>query len=75
MADLRAIEPEPLGEAVIPLLEEALRLARAGELSSVAVALVHRDGCTQSLWSEPPSVGLLLGSVHILAHKIMEEVG
>lgn len=70
MADLHAITPEPLGEGMVERLEQALAMAHAGELSSVAIALVHRDGATGALWSSPPSTVLLLGSVARLAHKL-----
>jgi len=70
MADLVALEPEPLGENVIATLERALELARAGELSSVAIALVHRDGCAQALWSDAANMLLLIGSVGRLGHKL-----
>ena len=74
MADLHAIEPEPLGDAVIQMLEKALEMARNGEISSAGIAMVLRDGCTHQLWSEAPSVGLLMGSVGRLHHKLNLEL-
>jgi hypothetical protein len=70
MAKLIAIEPEPHGADTVKVLEEALELARNGELSSVAIAMVHRDGCVQTKWSQMPSAGLLAGAVARLQHKL-----
>ena len=70
MPDLHVIPAEPVGTDIIERLEEALSKARAGEVSSVAIALVYRDGCIEGSWSAPPSHGLLLGSVNRLAYRI-----
>lgn len=70
MPDLHVIEAEPAGTDIIERLEEALEEARAGKLSSVAIAFVYRDGCVGGSWSTPPSHGLLLGSVSRLAYRI-----
>lgn len=70
MTTLRVLEPESPAANVIETLEEALAAARAGELSSVAIALVYRDGSAGALWSDLPSRVAALGSVSRLAHKI-----
>lgn len=70
MADLHAIEPEDLAENVVEKIEEVLKLAKAGEISSVAFAIVYRDGRTGGKWSRLPSIGLMLGSISRLAHKL-----
>lgn len=70
MVDLVAIDPEPAGTDVIATLERAMEKARAGELSSVAVAFVYRDGCTGHVWSLLPSFGTMIGSVARLLHKL-----
>lgn len=69
--ELRAIDAEPLGADVVAKLEEALEAARAGELSSVAIAVVYRDGSTGTSWSKAPSVGLLVGSTARLQHRLL----
>lgn len=61
--ELRVINAEPLGESIIPLLEQALEQARAGELSSVALAKVYRDGSGGHAYSHAPSAGLLIGTI------------
>lgn len=63
MADLKVLDAEPLGEDVVAKLEEVLKRAHAGELSSVAIATVYRDGSTGRSWSTAPSMSLLIGSV------------
>lgn len=70
MADLRAIDAEPLAANIIEVLEEALNRARAGKLSSVGLALVYRDGTIGAMWSDLPSRPAMLGSVSRLAHKL-----
>lgn len=69
---LRVIDAEPLGEDVVQKLEEALVEARAGKLSSVAVAVVYRDGCTGTSWSNPPSIGLLLAAATRLQYRLLK---
>jgi hypothetical protein len=70
MAELHVLDAEPRGADVIEVLEEALRQARAGQLSSVAVAAVYRDGCTQQAWSSAPSVSLLIGAAARLVYRL-----
>jgi len=72
MTKLHVLTPEPLGENIIELLEYALVEARAGRLSSIAIATVDRDGCTESAHSAPPSYGLLIGAVARLQHRLIE---
>lgn len=67
MTELRLITAEPLGDDIVQLFEDALELAKLGEISSGAVAIVYRDGSTRSAWSKPPSIALLMGCVgHLL---------
>lgn len=70
MAELTVLEPEPVGEGIVETLEEVLERAKAGEVSSVAIAYVLRDGAVCSTWSAPPCFGTLLGAVHRLAHRM-----
>ena len=67
MPVLRAITAEPLGEGVIKLFEDGLEMAKRGEVSSAAVAIVFRSGDSMTAWSNPPSTMLLMGVVsHLL---------
>jgi hypothetical protein len=70
MADLHVLEAEAISPDLVQTLEEALAKAKAGELSSVAIAVVYRSGCINWAWSTPPSFGLLLGAVHRMAHRM-----
>ena len=70
MAELVAIEPEGVSPDLIETLEAVLEKARAGELSSVAVAYVYRDGTIGRGWSTPPCYGTLVGAVSGLQHRM-----
>lgn len=70
MAQLLTLTAEPAGKEIVELLERKLEEAKAGQLSSVAIASVHRDGAVSGDWSAPPSFGLLLGSVTRLGHRL-----
>lgn len=70
MTELATIEPEGVSPDLIPTIEAVLAKARAGEVSSVAIAFVYRDGSTQTTWSSPPSFFTLLGAVHHLAFRM-----
>lgn len=69
-AELIALDPEPVAADVIDTLERMLERARAGEISSVAIAAVYRDGATTSTWSAQPSFATLLGAVHHMAFRL-----
>lgn len=73
-AELREITCEPPGEDIVPLLESLIERAKAGELSSLAVAYVNREGCTAQEWSPAPSLATLLGSVAALQHRLIERL-
>jgi len=68
--NLRIITAEPVGQNVVERLEEVLERARKGEVSSVAIAYVDRDGICTTGWSKPPSMGLLVGATSALLDKL-----
>jgi hypothetical protein len=70
MADLHPIEPEIVDEGIVDLLEDVLAAAREGEIASVAVAIVHRDGVAGARWSTRGSFVRILGAVDRLRHKL-----
>jgi hypothetical protein len=72
--ELHAIDAEPPGADVIEKLEEALATAREGKLSSVAIAVVYRDGKTGRSWSNAPSVPLLIGSIARLEAALIRKI-
>lgn len=72
-ADIQVLDSEPPNtEDVIAKLEEALATAREGKISSVAIALVYRDGATGRSWSKRHSQSALIGSVGLLHHALCD---
>jgi hypothetical protein len=69
---LHVLTAELQGRDIVKLLEDCLAEAREGTFSSIAVAIVERDGCTRAAWSNAPSYGLLIGAVARLQHDIIE---
>jgi hypothetical protein len=63
--NLSVINAEPVSPNIVHFLETALVMARAGELSSIALSYVFRDGSPGRGWSSPPSTGALIGSLAI----------
>lgn len=74
MADLVAIDPEPVGKDAVVYLEHLLKKARAGKLSCVAVAYVYRDGSTGSGWSQSQNLASIIGAVSGLHGKLVKEL-
>lgn len=70
-ADIRTIDAEPLADNIVEKLTELLDVARDGQLSSIAVAVVYRDGTTGRSWSKIPSRSALVGSVAMLQHELI----
>lgn len=73
MNKLRVIEAEPLGENVIERLKEALEKAEAGEVSSIAIALVYRDGSSGRSWSNAPGLSALIGATARLEAALIRD--
>lgn len=70
MTEVRVLDAAPPNPGVVEALEDILARAKAGDLSSVAIAVVYRDGSTGDAWSEPASIGTLIGAVTILQHRL-----
>jgi len=64
--------PAEVIASVIEHLEAALEKARSGDVVTVGIATVHRDGSVGCSWSETDDFGRLLGSVARLQHRINE---
>ncbi|API59628.1 hypothetical protein BSL82_10115 [Tardibacter chloracetimidivorans] len=71
MAELRVITAEPVTADTVVVLETMLERARKGELSSVAIAAVTRDGAATTTWSALPSAPAILGALQILSARII----
>lgn len=73
-ATLHEISVEPaISPTVATKLAELGELVKDDKLSSVAIALVYRDGCTGSVWSSTLNMGLLIASVTRLQHRLLSE--
>jgi hypothetical protein len=69
-AQLIGITCEPIGEGIADTLDDIRRLHDEGKISSVAVAVVYRDGTTSTANSFAPSMGTLIGAVTMLLHRL-----
>jgi hypothetical protein len=68
---LTVLDAEPPGVGIADLLEEVTELANAGELSSLAIAMVYRDGSGDQRWSHACSSAALIGSAAVLLHRLI----
>ena len=73
---LRPIAASPVDEdtaSIIDLLQEHLKLARAGKLRSLAVVSVSADGSAiATQWScAPGDTASLIGKLTVLTHDLM----
>jgi hypothetical protein len=74
-AKLLAIEPEPpVSSDVIEHLTMVCDWVRDDKVSSVAIAVVHRDGSMGTVWSHPPSYPALIGAVERLKYRLMKAI-
>jgi len=71
MSNLVEIPKSP-NPSVIKLLEDALEMAKAGELISVAVVGAYSDGCTMEMFEARHRVMALLGALRVLEREIMD---
>lgn len=61
-------------EDAIKILEEALELAKGGEITTVAIAAVTHKGAIMRSWSCGDPVAPLLGAIAVLAHDLASQV-
>lgn len=59
-----------INESVVETLEEALKLARGGELVNVAIAGMTADGCAFAQWSRSDKFAEMLGAVARMQHRL-----
>jgi hypothetical protein len=75
MSELVVLDSEPpSNESLVGMLEEALEQAKAGKLSSAALAKVWRDGTSGTAWSTPANISTLLGTVTRLQFRMAASV-
>ena len=75
-AKLVEITPNPpVSPAVAELLNELTQWVEDGKVSSLAVAVVHRDGSTSTGWSSPATLATLVGAVERVKYRLIEAMG
>jgi hypothetical protein len=71
-AKLVELHAEPaVSPDVADRLTEICEAVQNDRVSSVAIAVVYRDGSTGTCYSAPPSVGLLIAAVTRLQHRLL----
>jgi hypothetical protein len=58
--------------SVIETLEDALEDAKAGNIRSVAIAVVRPDLALNACWSDSDSAAPLIGAVALLQKRLIE---
>lgn len=71
--ELRVLDAEPVGENVVATLKRALKRARAGDLSSVAIAAVKRDGSPYWVRSDAPNHSTLIGVIERMKAEMIRD--
>jgi hypothetical protein len=74
-ARLLTIDPEPPVPAdVIGKLTAICEWVEHDKVSSLGIAVVHRDGSVSTTWSTPCALVTLLGAVERLKHRLNAEM-
>jgi hypothetical protein len=74
-AKLLTIEPEPpVPPDVIGKMTTICEWVQHDKVSSLAIAVVHRDGSVSTTWSSPCALVTLLGAVERLKHRLNVEM-
>jgi len=69
---LRLITSAPPCENIADVMDELLEMMQAGGVSSLAIAMVDRDGCANTIYSHAPSLSTLIGAVSVLQHRLCQ---
>ena len=70
---LEVIDAEPIGTKVIEVLELAMEMARTGQLSSISVVGIVRDGAPYWNYSDAPNTSALIGASERMKFEIISE--
>ena len=62
--------PRQVIDSVVMRLEEALKEAREGKITAVAIAAVDSEGALLTMWSETDDFGRLLGAIARLEYRV-----
>lgn len=63
-------QPNP---AVVDLLEEALGMARRGEIVSVGLVRLDAQGTANTAWTHQSQYFALMGAVQVLMHRLLAD--
>lgn len=75
-AKLLTIEPNPpVSEDVIDILREACAWVEKDQVSSIAIAVIHRDGSASTSWSGSATAPTLIGAVERLKYNLLRSMG
>jgi hypothetical protein len=74
-AELIPISCEPVGESIGELIADIQAAHSKGEVSSLAIAIVYRDGSTTQAFSTLPNTATMLGALERLKCKILRKFG
>jgi len=66
------IDTKKVNEKLVDLLEEALSLAKSGDIHSAAIACVWHDNTTSNAFSVIWRTITLLGELRILEHEVIQ---
>jgi hypothetical protein len=69
---LTVIEAQPTGEGIVELLAEVAAAAEAGKVSSIACAVVYRDGSPDWVVSDLPCISTMLGTIDRMHFTILQ---
>jgi hypothetical protein len=72
MSEVLTLQPDPVNERLVTMLEKVLKLAQDGEINGAALAFTWSDGDTGNCFQPGPSNGLLIGAMRILETEIIE---
>lgn len=72
MAEIVKLVPERerIKADVIDNLEKALEMARKGEITAVAIAMVDKEGRGNYRWSEGDQATTMVGAVQRMQHRL-----
>lgn len=63
-------ERERIRQDVIDSLEKTLEMARNGEITAVAIAMVDKEGRGNYRWSEGDQATTMVGAVQRMQHRL-----
>lgn len=63
-------QPNP---EVVELLEEALEMAKRGEINSVGIVRLDAEGCANTAWTHKSQYFALMGAVSLLHHRLLAD--